>query len=70
MTFEDNLRRLETIVEQLDSDTVELNDALKLFEDGIALLRQASDELAVAESRVKVLIDDANGTVVTRDLDA
>lgn len=70
MTFEENLRRLETIVEQLDSDGVELNEALKLFEDGVAILRQASDELAVVESRVKVLIDDANGAVVTRDLDA
>ena len=70
MTFEENLRRLETIVEQLDSDGVELNEALKLFEDGVAILRQASDELAVVESRVKVLIDGANGAVVTRDLDA
>jgi len=69
MTFEDNLRRLEAIVEQLGSETVELNDALQLFEDGVALLRQASDELAVVETRVKVLIDDVNGAVLSQDLD-
>ena len=69
MAFEEHLQRLESIVAQLDGDTLELDTALKLFEDGIALLRQASDELTAADARVKLLVEDADGAVSTRDLD-
>jgi exodeoxyribonuclease VII small subunit len=69
MTFEDNLRQLEAIVAQLDSESLALDDALTLFERGVALLRETSEQLAAAESRVQQLVDEADGAVTTRDLD-
>ena len=68
MSFEKNLKRLESIVAQLEDQRLELNQALSLFEEGIELLRQASSELGETESRVKELIERADGVLELRDL--
>ena len=68
MSFEKNLKRLESIVAQLEDQRLELNQALGLFEEGIELLRQASNELGETESRVKELIERADGVLELRDL--
>ena len=49
MTFEESLARLEAIVEELDGD-LPLDDALQLFEEGVARLRDASALLGAAEA--------------------
>lgn len=68
VSFETNLKRLEEIVAQLESDRLELNAALKLFEEGIELLRLASSELTETESRVKELVERADGVLELKDL--
>jgi len=68
MSFESNLNRLEQIVSQLDSDKLDLNSSLKLFEEGIELLRKASIELNETESKVKELVERADGVLELRDL--
>ncbi|MEO7502001.1 MAG: exodeoxyribonuclease VII small subunit [Gemmatimonadaceae bacterium] len=68
MSFESNLQRLEEIVAQLEGDRLDLNAALKLFEEGIELLRLASGELAETESKVKELVERADGVLELRDL--
>ena len=67
MSFEKNLKRLESIVAQLEDQRLELNQALSLFEEGIELLRQASSELGETESKVKELIERADGVLELRD---
>lgn len=61
MTFEETLNRLEEIAAALDRDDVPLEQALKLFEEGIVRLREASAALADAEGKVKTLIEQADG---------
>ena len=68
MSFESNLARLEDIVAQLEGDRLDLNAALGLFEEGIELLRLASGELNETETRVKELIERADGVLELRDL--
>jgi exodeoxyribonuclease VII small subunit len=68
MSFESNLKRLEAIVTQLEGERIDLNASLKLFEEGIELLRLASEELGETESRVKELIERADGVLELRDL--
>ena len=70
MSFETNLKRLEGIVAQLESERLDLNAALGLFEEGIELLRLASSELGETETRVKELIERADGVLELRDLGA
>ncbi|MBA3405327.1 MAG: exodeoxyribonuclease VII small subunit [Gemmatimonadaceae bacterium] len=67
MTFESNLARLEQVVSQLETDRLDLNASLRLFEEGIELLRLASGELNEAETRVKELVERADGVLELRD---
>ena len=62
MTFESRLRRLEEIVAELESDTVDLARSLALFEEGIACLRDATAELSKAEAQVQRLVERDDGT--------
>ena len=69
MSYEERIDRLQQIVADLESDGLPLNDALRLFEEGIEILRLASDELTNAEGRVKLLIEHAEGVFDTRPID-
>jgi len=70
MTFEESVARLEQIVAELESDGLELESALKLFEEGVERLRGATTELARAEASVKVLVEYADGEFELPDLGA
>lgn len=59
--LEARLQRLDQIVAALEREDLELDDALKLFEEGIAHLRAAQDVLNTAELRVERLIENAAG---------
>lgn len=56
LSLEARLRRLEEIVTSLETDGVELDRALALFEEGVGHLRRAERTLAEAELRVEELI--------------
>jgi exodeoxyribonuclease VII small subunit len=70
MSYEKRVERLQEIVADLEGDGLPLESALKLFEEGIEILRLASDELTKAEGRVQLLIESAEGVFETRDVDA
>lgn len=59
--LEARLQRLDQIVTALEREDLELDDALKLFEEGIAHLRAAQDVLNTAELRIEQLIESAAG---------
>jgi exodeoxyribonuclease VII small subunit len=48
---------LEEIVNRLDAGQIKLDEALKLFEEGIGLSRQCSNQLAVAQQKVEKLME-------------
>ena len=54
--FEPSLERLEEIVQQLESGTLPLEQALKLFEEGVGLSRQCLKVLSEAEVKVEKLV--------------
>ena len=55
MGLEDRLARVEEIARALDSDSLGLDDALALFEEGVGHVRRAKEILAAAELRVEEL---------------
>lgn len=65
MSFEDSVRRVEEIVRSLEAEELPLDQALRLFEEGIACLREASLELSKAEQAVRVLRESADGSFDT-----
>jgi exodeoxyribonuclease VII small subunit len=60
-TFEQSLRRLEAIVEQLERGDVTLDQSLQMYEEGIALAKTCADKLTQAELKLKKLGKDMEG---------
>jgi exodeoxyribonuclease VII small subunit len=63
VSFENQLKRLEEIVGALESDEIELDRALALFEEGVKHLRSATDALSKAETRIQRLVEHADGSL-------
>ena len=57
-TLEGRLKRLEEILARMESDDVGLEEALKLFEEGVGHVREAEKVLTQAELRVEELLAD------------
>jgi len=71
MEFEKKLKRLEDIVEKMESGDLSLDDSMKLFEEGVKMSRECQSQLTVAEEKVKLLLSvDGDGKAVTRDFDS
>ena len=68
-TIEQRLARLEDIVTQLESESLDLAAALELFEEGVACLRDAAGTLTEAEARVQKLTELAHGAFDIEPLD-
>ena len=56
LSFEDGLKRLETIVKDMESGDLPLERALELFEKGMSLSNVCRKQLEEAETRVETLI--------------
>jgi exodeoxyribonuclease VII small subunit len=65
-SFESSLHRLEQIVKKLEAGDLALDDALKLFEEGIQLSQQCQKQLEQAENKVEMLLKKADGKLVAR----
>jgi len=63
LKFEDGLKRLEEIVAKLESGNLPLDNSLKLFEEGVKLVRFCNERLAEAQQKVELLTKDQAGNV-------
>ena len=59
--FERSLARLEEVVRRLESPQLSLDEAMKLFEEGVALSRECQKQLEEAEGKVEILLKKADG---------
>jgi exodeoxyribonuclease VII small subunit len=62
--FERSLARLEELVRRLESANLSLDEAMKLFEEGVELSRECQKQLEEAEGRIEILLKKADGKVV------
>ena len=70
MSYETDIARIETIVGELERSEVPLDDALRLFEEGIERLRAASAALVQVEARVRKLIEESDGGFTLADFES
>jgi exodeoxyribonuclease VII small subunit len=71
VSFEDAIRRLGHIVEQLERGDLPLEASLRLFEEGIGLARISQRRLDGAERRIEELLGiDEDGEGLTRPFEA
>ena len=68
MEFEKKLARLEEIVQKMEKGDLQLEESLKLFEEGVSLSRDCHAQLSKAEEKVKILMGfDEKGQPQTQD---
>jgi exodeoxyribonuclease VII small subunit len=53
--------QLEVIVQRLEREELELEDALRLFDEGMELIRAAEHELSESQGRLKQVLTDRRG---------
>ena len=63
LTFEQALKRLEEIVEALETEDLNLDKSLQFFEEGVYLSRHCNQQLQAAEKRIDILLRQADGTL-------
>lgn len=61
--FEESISRLEQIVQALENGDIDLDESLKLFEEGIKLTKSCQKMLDDAEKKVSVLMSDEDGKI-------
>ena len=57
-TFEENLKELETIVNDLESGNISLDESLKKYEEGVRVFKSCKTLLTKAEKRIQKLTED------------
>ena len=56
--FEDKMNRLETIVDELENDTIDIDKALKLYEEGLELSKDLQKQLNSFEEKINKLSEE------------
>jgi exodeoxyribonuclease VII small subunit len=67
LSFEDALRELEAIVQQLERGQVKLDEAIASYERGALLKRHCEAKLAEARAKVEKIVLTAGGAVTTEN---
>lgn len=61
-SYESSISELEDILQQLENNSLPLQDAIKNFEAGVALIKHCQSILDTTEQKIKGLMDDPDGT--------
>ena len=65
LTFEQALKQLEMIAEQIERGQIGLEESIAKYEEGMALVRQCREILAKAELKIQRLQQGTDGTLET-----
>lgn len=69
LSFRTEIERLDAIVRSLEGDDLDLDQALELFQEGVARLKKARELLAESELTVQRVLEQSDGTIGTDALD-
>ena len=58
LTFEQQMKKLQDIVEKLEEGKVELDESIKLYEEGLKLSKELKKQLSVFEEKIDKLDQD------------
>ena len=66
--YETAMTRLEEITESLEAGEASLEDAIKLYTEGLEIARYCDEKLTEAEQKIKIIAE-KNGLVVEEDFE-
>ncbi|HEV2215861.1 MAG TPA: exodeoxyribonuclease VII small subunit [Terracidiphilus sp.] len=64
-SFEESLKKLESVVERLEKGDLPLEESLNLFEEGVKLSEACKKQLESAEGKVQTLLKQRDGSFKT-----
>ncbi|MEO6508083.1 MAG: exodeoxyribonuclease VII small subunit [Chthoniobacterales bacterium] len=64
--FEQAMKRLEEIVEQMESGELPLEDLIVRYEEGMKLVKVCQERLASAEQRIEIITRNSAGKPVVK----
>ncbi|MBE6546419.1 MAG: exodeoxyribonuclease VII small subunit [Ruminococcaceae bacterium] len=70
MKLEDAMHRLDEVVAALDGEAVELEQSLRLYEEGVRLVRICKEKLDDAERTIRILKMNTDGEITEEAFDA
>ena len=65
LSFEAALERLEAIVQRLESGEVNLEESIRIYEEGVKIKAFCEKKLAEAQDRVEKIVLAPDGTIAT-----
>ena len=68
ISLEKNIKRMEEIVDQLENNNLDIEKALKLFEEGITISKTCQQRLTELEKRVRLLTENSKGKMVATEM--
>ncbi len=69
MKFEDALKKLEKIVDDLERGELTLDEALKKYQEGIELSKACASRLETAKKKIDALVKNKKGELELSPLD-
>lgn len=56
--FEESMKKLETIVTELENGNLNLDESVKKFEEGMKIAKQCNNILEDAEKKITILLEE------------
>ncbi len=67
ISFEENLKKLKEIIEDLESGNLPLKESLDKFQYGVDTIKQCYEELETAELKIETIIK-KDGKIITESM--
>jgi exodeoxyribonuclease VII small subunit len=69
LNFEKAMSRLETIVEQMETGKLPLEDLIVRYEEGMNLVKVCQERLTSAEQKIEIIARNSAGKAVVKDFE-
>ncbi|MCP4725823.1 MAG: exodeoxyribonuclease VII small subunit [bacterium] len=60
-SFEEALKRLESIVDDLEQGDVPIEDTIKMFQEGVEIAKYCKEKLKSAENEIQKIVKNSDG---------
>lgn len=58
LSFEELVTKLEDVTNKLEKDNLNLDESIKLFEEGMKISKKCNEKLEEAEKKITILLQD------------
>jgi len=70
LSFEEAIERLEEILQSMEEEQLPLEQLLQRYEEGVKLLRFCQEQLKAAQDRIRVLMEEEDGSLTTAAIES